>query len=104
MMCTTSCPIRKHFLTALLPRAWQVVQGTLGNPVASLANGSSFPLLAASPSDGCAALLNTGSGSVAGAVVLLQRGGCLFEDKVKAAQAAGAGMGRSLLSLFQCYP
>lgn len=47
--------------------------------------GKSFPLLAAEPINGCQAL-----SAAAGAVVLMQRGGCYFSDKMGAAQAVGA--------------
>ena len=59
----------------------QVMQASFGGPVSSLF-GRQLPLSVASPPDGCEALSN--GAAVAGTVVLVQRGTCLFSQKVGA--------------------
>jgi hypothetical protein len=63
------------------------MQANFGTSVATLGS-QQLPLAVASPIDGCSPLQNTAS--LAGAVVLIQRGTCYFSEKALAAQDAGA--------------
>lgn len=69
---------------------YTVMLAYFGNNLDSaVASGTGYPLVAGLPTDGCSALRF--SSSLPGKVVLLQRGNCTFQTKVRVSHHPGIG-------------